>query len=796
LPNPCNDDVSNMVKKVDNNLKNKYSGGIIYTYEYGRVKKIDYPNKTDVAYIYGSATAGSNSAGRLLSVTDESGTVSFGYGKLGEQTSVTKVMNRLSPSAADITVTTSYQFDYLGRMESITYPDGEILTYGYDNGGQIYSVTGAHRGSTFNYVNQIGYDQFGQRVYIKYGNGVETKYTYDENRRWLSNINTTNQSGYVFQNMTYNFDSVGNILKIKNDVTKYNEQTFGYDDLYQLTSATGTYKDKTIEVLNKSNTYTQSFTYDNIGNMTKKVSSNTVMPGSSSPDALNYSFNYIYSTSKPHQATRIGDYDYSYDYNGNMTEKKRHVDTVDSKTTGSSTIKTTSTTNSSGGGMGSSSGTFGWGKQSGTSSTSTSTTTSTTTTSSSTDSQTTSYSWDEENRLTEVENGSNITSFLYNVGGERTVKYNLNNETMYVDKMYQIQASANPWLITKHIFVGDTRIVSKLSYESSDADANYEKDNTYYYHGDHLGSSNFITDKDGAQYEQYLFTPYGETWVEEQSDSLDKINFKFTSKELDEETGLYSFPQRYYEAQVSRWISPDPIYDGLKSGLSIYGYCSNNPLIYHDPSGLADEKKQDKAPWEIETSFAKQLREINEKIKADYNKKNSNYTVDDIVTDSTVSQSFENELERYELNDGTYLSYLHFGEDRTKGKEIKSPAFTKVLGIGEMSRHKYSLRLLVIGTNREIELEHLDESDLLKINVGQEYSPGEVIAPFPKTINFPAISGGRNPHVHAQEKVGGKIANPNTHIPSPAGTEYYYKKERLNADGTYTIIRNINLYTN
>jgi RHS repeat-associated protein len=182
-------------------------------------------------------------------------------------------------------------------------------------------------------------------------------------------------------------------------------------------------------------------------------------------------------------------------------------------------------------------------------------------------------------------------------GGDRTVKYNLNNETVYVDKMYQIQASANPWLITKHIFVGDTRIVSKLSYESSDADANYEKDNTYYYHGDHLGSSNFITDKDGAQYEQYLFTPYGETWVEEQSDSLDKINFKFTSKELDEETGLYYFGARYLEPQTSRWMNTDPIYSkyldskvgegGIYNSInsSLYTYAGNNPLMYTDPDG-------------------------------------------------------------------------------------------------------------------------------------------------------------------------------------------------------------------
>lgn len=40
-------------------------------------------------------------------------------------------------------------------------------------------------------------------------------------------------------------------------------------------------------------------------------------------------------------------------------------------------------------------------------------------------------------------------------------------------------------------------------------------------------------------------------------------------------------------------MSPDPIYDGLKDGFSIYGYARNNPLIYHDPTGLASEKDLD-----------------------------------------------------------------------------------------------------------------------------------------------------------------------------------------------------------
>jgi len=36
------------------------------------------------------------------------------------------------------------------------------------------------------------------------------------------------------------------------------------------------------------------------------------------------------------------------------------------------------------------------------------------------------------------------------------------------------------------------------------------------------------------------------------------LSWHFTSKELDEETGLYYYGARYYEPATSRWISPDP----------------------------------------------------------------------------------------------------------------------------------------------------------------------------------------------------------------------------------------------
>jgi len=54
----------------------------------------------------------------------------------------------------------------------MTYPDGEILTYGYNTGGLLNSLT-SNRSS---YISAIAYDLFEQRTSITYGNGVVTNY--------------------------------------------------------------------------------------------------------------------------------------------------------------------------------------------------------------------------------------------------------------------------------------------------------------------------------------------------------------------------------------------------------------------------------------------------------------------------------------------------------------------------------------------------------------------------------------------------------------------------------------------
>ncbi|KKP36690.1 MAG: hypothetical protein UR28_C0039G0001, partial [Candidatus Peregrinibacteria bacterium GW2011_GWF2_33_10] len=69
-----------------------------------------------------------------------------------------------------------------------------------------------------------------------------------------------------------------------------------------------------------------------------------------------------------------------------------------------------------------------------------------------------------------------------------------------------------------------------------------------------------------------------------------KNKYKFTGKELDEETNLYYYGARYYNSQIGRFISIDPIQVTKErlvnpQGLNLYAYVNNNPLRYIDPTG-------------------------------------------------------------------------------------------------------------------------------------------------------------------------------------------------------------------
>jgi len=161
---------------------------IRYVYELERLDSIVYPifDENNVNYDYGASGADNNTAGRITIQTDATGSQEFEYGPLGEITKNTRSIQ--IPDQIDRTYITQWEYDTWNRLTSITYPDGEEVHYNYNPGGLLDNVYGDKLGTEYPYVNELGYDQFEQRVYLQYGNGTETTYDYEDDRRRLETL--------------------------------------------------------------------------------------------------------------------------------------------------------------------------------------------------------------------------------------------------------------------------------------------------------------------------------------------------------------------------------------------------------------------------------------------------------------------------------------------------------------------------------------------------------------------------------------------------------------------------------
>nr|WSX53096.1 hypothetical protein OG409_31750 [Streptomyces sp. NBC_00974] len=245
------------------------------------MKAVRYPSfpANDVTYSYGAPGAADNAASRITEVRDAAGTVTRGYGPLGELTRETRTISDVSGSPH--TYTTAWRYDTFNRVLQLTYPDGEVLSYDYDSGGQVTRATGIKGGTGYTYLARLDYDEFGQKTLQETGNGVRTAYTYDAEDRRLATLKSDAPTGSTFQDLGYTYDNAGNITALANSVPQNaviggpSSQTYGYDDLNRLTSASGQYTDKN----NQVNKYTLTLGYDSLHNTTSKSQRHEITGG-------------------------------------------------------------------------------------------------------------------------------------------------------------------------------------------------------------------------------------------------------------------------------------------------------------------------------------------------------------------------------------------------------------------------------------------------------------------------------------------------------------------------------------
>ena len=116
------------------------------------------------------------------SLYDESGVVCYQYGNMGEVTQETRIY-ALPFLTNPLALSTQFTYDSWGRIQDITYPDNEVVSYGYDLGDQLQSIS---NNSSYTYLDNVSYDRFGAKVSQMYGNGLNTQYSYDNTTRRLS----------------------------------------------------------------------------------------------------------------------------------------------------------------------------------------------------------------------------------------------------------------------------------------------------------------------------------------------------------------------------------------------------------------------------------------------------------------------------------------------------------------------------------------------------------------------------------------------------------------------------------
>ena len=564
-----------------------------------------------------------NEAGQLVASIDNASCDYYGYDGTGSEEFAYDHLGNVAQSVRRIVVPTEnqayvfrtlFKYDSFGRIRNIIYPDGEVVHYGYTTGGLLKNVVGLKQGDNSVYLWNRVYDEQGRKIFQLAGNGVWTRYGYDPARQWLKELHTELPNGEVLQDLHYLYDAAGNSTDIEQSAPhtgnglggKYDNH-YLYDRQYRLVQSDGW----------GDFTYTFKADYSPSGRLGNKFTKASALTTD-----LVFGYDFNRQTHQPRtifdpqvgtleffwdangnlaqmigckqNAGRLHEWDeenrlrfvlgekfagyYGYDANGERVYKLLGTSSIDQINSGSTKAQAV----------------FdyavlypnpyivvtpkGYTKH---------------------------YYAGTERLAAVIGSGGlgNMVSLTAPLGSQHDqdiikpfYTHYQNYDPFYYhgtisqpEKTEDIAGENHPDLDyqCKPTDLVMVDILPKqdilLGSISQNASINGQEKEVYFYHGDHLGSANWITDFTGTPIQYIHYAPYGELVENQHAASYDE-RYKFTGKERDMETGYDYFGARFYWTNIGHWLSVDPLANKYPN-ISPYAYCAWNPIKFVDPDG-------------------------------------------------------------------------------------------------------------------------------------------------------------------------------------------------------------------
>ncbi|AWF81645.1 hypothetical protein BTJ40_12865 [Microbulbifer sp. A4B17] len=258
---------------------------------------------SDVSWFYDSAHNGVGQIEMIIdSVTGYQAVYQYDY--LGRNNTQAVDFDGGGPQPTYITTKT---FDDYGRVERSYDALDSLLNTGqsgirnYYKYGLLYKTVDL---ATGNLIQEIkAHTARGQLKEQLLGNGATTVYTYQDSTGRLLNQTSTVLGTFGVQNITYQWDTLGNLVSRHNRSSSKNlRESFCYDNLNRLIKNHIGSSNYNCSTLSSGN---QDIKYNAIGNITYKAGVGSYIYGQNDAGA--------------HAVTTAGGIRYNYDANGNMT---------------------------------------------------------------------------------------------------------------------------------------------------------------------------------------------------------------------------------------------------------------------------------------------------------------------------------------------------------------------------------------------------------------------------------------------------------------------------------------------